>query len=172
MVIGRAECEGDTDSTAKASVTELSSAGLCRGRKRPHRDFRQKKAHYKCETLLAPSWHCEMRFSPHMSALSPKFHYLYLQFGSNRALLPALDICHAARVVVIAPHQAWSAVPRKISWRLLAVHPELLVSALLVFWQQACVSVSEGPEKGLSPPSLQHVFTFRPGPLHSVLKVP
>lgn len=26
----------------------------------------------------------------------PKFHYLYLRFGSNKALLPPLDICHPA----------------------------------------------------------------------------
>lgn len=35
-------------------------------------------------------------FSPHVRPAGPKFHYLYLLFGSNKALLPPLDICHPA----------------------------------------------------------------------------
>lgn len=35
-------------------------------------------------------------FLPTRQAGRPKFHYLYLRFGSNKALLPPLDICHPA----------------------------------------------------------------------------
>lgn len=97
MVIGRVACGGEDDSVTKASPADMSSAGPYQEEESSPTGTGGSKAHYRCAALPAAPWHCEMRFSLHMSAQPPGFHYLYLRVGSNKALLPALEICHPAR---------------------------------------------------------------------------
>lgn len=93
MIIGRVACEGEDDSVTKASAADMSSAGPYQEEEPSPQGPRASKAHYRCAALLAAPWHCEMRLSLHMSA---EFHYQYLRVGNNKALLPALEICHPA----------------------------------------------------------------------------
>lgn len=97
MIIGRVRCEGEEDSVRKASAADTSSAGPYQEDESPPQGLRAAKHITGVWCCLLPPWHCEMRFSLHVSAQSPEFHYQYLRVASNKALLPTLEICHPAR---------------------------------------------------------------------------
>lgn len=131
-----------------------------RKRSHPHRDWRQEST----LQALAASWHCKMRFPLHMSAQLPKLHYLYLWFGSNKALLPALAICHPAR-----ERSCCHSTSTDLKWcSKQNILMELLVNVLLACLTAGLCEFRKICERSV----LRYAFSlFRNGPFHPALTV-